>query len=158
MNKITGNGLTGGRINYLHKRLSKKYGKAIKCEMCGSEGRSKYEWALKKGRGYSDNQEDYMQLCCSCHRTYDYTQDQKKKMSAAKKGKPKFGNQLKFVQIGIDSRKRCVMQYSLEGIFIKEWDTASDASRQLCISQSSIVMNLKNKYKTSGGYIWKYKN
>lgn len=160
MNTITGNGvLTESAITYLHKKLANKHGKAIKCEMCKVEGRSKYEWALKKGKEYSANPDDYMQLCCSCHRKYDYTEQQKSKISKAHKGRKKgLASIRKFVFSGINATKKPVLQHNLDGYFIKEWETASEASRVLEISQSSIVMNLKGKYKKSGGYIWKYKN
>lgn len=148
------------KIANLHKRLAKKHGKASKCEneYCKSINPKRFEWALKKGNTYSDNPNDYMQLCPSCHRLYDYTDAQRQKQSVAKKGIPKSGNQLKFVQMGIDSRKRKVFQYSKCGKLIKEWDTASQAAYELNISQSAIVNNLKNNSKTSGGYIWIYKN
>ncbi len=32
----------------------------------------RFEWALKRGRTYTRNREDYYQLCKSCHAKYDY--------------------------------------------------------------------------------------
>lgn len=40
---------------------------------------------------------------------------------------------------------------------IKEWESAADAGRQLGIDPSAITKVLKNKLKTAGGYVWKYK-
>lgn len=56
-----------------HRRLRKKYGKASKCEFietCNKKSK-RYQWALKKGRVYSENPDDYIQLCASCHNYYD---------------------------------------------------------------------------------------
>lgn len=72
----------------LHKRLIKKHGNAQRCESedCKSVNPKRYEWALKKGHQYSDNPDDYLQLCPSCHRKYDYTEGHKEKLKAAKRG------------------------------------------------------------------------
>lgn len=50
-----------------------------------------------------------------------------------------------------------VLQYDLEGNFIKEWDSIDKASIFLNIKKQGICNNLKNRSKTSGGFIWKYK-
>ena len=50
-----------------------------------------------------------------------------------------------------------VMQYDKNENFIKEWESASEAGRKLNIFQQSIVACLKNRTKTAGGYIWRYK-
>ena len=50
-----------------------------------------------------------------------------------------------------------VSQYSLQGAFIKEFISQSDASRQTGIDQSSISKACKGKVHTAGGYIWKNK-
>ena len=49
-----------------------------------------------------------------------------------------------------------VLQYSLDGKFIKEWLSASEAQKALHINNICIVC--KGKRKKAGGYIWKYKN
>jgi group I intron endonuclease len=51
-----------------------------------------------------------------------------------------------------------IIQYDLEGNFIKEWKSATEAARVLGAKQSAINQNLKGKTKKSFGYIWKYKN
>ena len=64
----------------LHQWLAKYYGKAYQCENrdkkirmfpC-SEKTNIFEWSKKKSRRYSRKKEDYMQLCRSCHRIYDF--------------------------------------------------------------------------------------
>ena len=50
-----------------------------------------------------------------------------------------------------------VIQYDLEGNFIKEWEATKIASIKLNIHASNITNCCKNNRKTAGGYIWKYK-
>ena len=51
-----------------------------------------------------------------------------------------------------------VLQYTLDGIFIKEWKSFTQASKEMNICISSINKSASGKNKSSGGYIWKYKN
>ena len=46
----------------------------------------------------------------------------------------------------------------MSGEFIKEWDSISSASKELKIGSNCITTCCKGKYKSSGGYIWKYKS
>lgn len=55
------------------------------------------------------------------------------------------------------SRMKPVLQYSKEGVFIKEWECAKDVDTQLGIAKSSIAKCAKNNAKSAGGFIWKYK-
>lgn len=77
------------RRNYdsAHRWIRYHYGRANKCEFCGIKTTKRYHWALKKGCKYSRDINDYFQLCSSCHRKYDMTDETKKKMSKSKKGK-----------------------------------------------------------------------
>lgn len=51
-----------------------------------------------------------------------------------------------------------VFQYTSEGKFIREWESASEVNRCLGFNSSSISECCRGKrYKTVGGYIWKYK-
>lgn len=49
-----------------------------------------------------------------------------------------------------------VTQFDLNGNFIKDWDSIADVRRELGIGHISECC--RGKCKTSGGYIWKYKN
>jgi len=51
-----------------------------------------------------------------------------------------------------------VIQFSNTGEFIKEWDSIADVTKELKIGGNSIVTCCKGKYKSAGGFIWKYKN
>ena len=98
----------------------------------------------------------------------------KKKMSESKKG-VKFSDEVRknmsnsakgennnykryLVRTGLPHAKsKPVLQYSLNGEFIKEWVNASKASKELNLGYKSINGCLRKKQKTSGGFIWKYK-
>jgi len=51
-----------------------------------------------------------------------------------------------------------ILQYDLEGNFIKEWESGKLAAESLNLNQSCINDVVRGKLKKSGGYIWKYKN
>lgn len=54
--------------------------------------------------------------------------------------------------------KKIIVQFDLNGNFIKEYDGIVDAANDLKISRSTIHKNLKGKSKQAAGYIWKYKD
>jgi hypothetical protein len=78
--------------------------------------------------------------------------DVRYKISLHKKGNknPMFG-------IRPTNAKR-VLQYDSNMNLIKEWDTITQASNDLNIYNSNISMCCNGKLKTTGGFIWKYKN
>ena len=51
--------------------------------------------------------------------------------------------------------KKKILQYDLEGNFIKEWNSIVEPKTQLKIN--NIISVLKNKHKQAGGFIWRYK-
>lgn len=52
--------------------------------------------------------------------------------------------------------KKRVIQKSLEGNFIKEYDSINLASKENNINPSAITQCCKGNYQTSGGYKWEY--
>ena len=50
-----------------------------------------------------------------------------------------------------------ILQYDLNGIFIKEWETIMIASKELNIFGSNITECCRGRRKTAGRYIWRYK-
>lgn len=67
------------RYTAIHKANLRAFGKAAKCENrdCSHDNtnQKRFHWALIKGRRYSRNREDYIQLCPSCHGKYDMTDE-----------------------------------------------------------------------------------
>lgn len=56
-----------------------------------------------------------------------------------------------------DKLKKIVLQFSLGGEFIREWECANDINKELGIPKSNIVQACNNNYKQAGGFMWKYK-
>lgn len=50
-----------------------------------------------------------------------------------------------------------ILQYSIDGEFIAEYPSTREASRQTGCDNSSISKCCKGKLKSTGGFIWKYK-
>ncbi len=67
----------------LHKRLSRKHGKAKdrKCAKCPNQAN---DWANVTGN-YTDDIRDYLPLCRSCHVKLDYTEKRRKQTSKISK-------------------------------------------------------------------------
>ena len=70
------------------------------------------------------------------------------------------GGKITGKKYGAINGKKCslpILQFAKDGSFVKEWSSASDASRQLGIAQSSICKCLKGRRKSAGGFVWRYK-
>lgn len=55
--------------------------------------------------------------------------------------------------------KKCsipILQFTKDWTLIKEWPSAKEAERQLGIFQSHICDCLKGRYKSAGGFVWRY--
>ncbi len=79
-----------------------------------------------------------------------FSEDAKLKMSESQK---------KLYENGyVSPVKKAIIQYTLDMVFIKEWESSAEVERVLKINRSSICMCLKKTIKTSGGFIWRYKN
>lgn len=60
----------------------------------------------------------------------------------------------------LNAKKYCsipVSQYTKEGNFLKDWDSANQASKELGINQAAIWQCLKGNYKQAYGFKWEYK-
>lgn len=89
-------------------------------------------------------------------------------LSAAAKGKIKYsaGFQWRYkkdveniyTNIGkAITQYKSVLQYDLEGNFIREWKTMNEAYKSTGVDTGGISSCCKGKSKRSGNYIWKYK-
>jgi hypothetical protein len=70
----------GGEVGYhaLHAWIKRERGSPGRCEHCGTTTAKRFEWANKDHK-YSRSLEDYLRLCTSCHRKYDYENGLSKK-------------------------------------------------------------------------------
>ena len=62
----------------------------------------------------------------------------------------------RIVQRNDKTKSKVVLQYSLDGEFIKEWQSTNEIKRQLGFGHISECCN--GKYKQMYGFIWRYKN
>jgi hypothetical protein len=54
-------------------------------------------------------------------------------------------------------KSKAIIQLTLEGEFIREWSSASEAGRELGIAQQAISAACKGTYKTAGKCKWEFK-
>ena len=52
---------------------------------------------------------------------------------------------------------KTVLQFSLDGEFLKEFESTQEVGRQFNASSSNILMCCRGELRQSHGYIWKYK-
>ena len=50
-----------------------------------------------------------------------------------------------------------ILQFTKDGTFIKEWQSAIEVQRQLRIACSNICKCCKGRLKHAGGFVWRYK-
>jgi hypothetical protein len=65
-----------------------------------------------------------------------------------------------FIEQSENSKKAhniSILQYDLDGNFIKEWNSITEASKFIKRSTGSICGALKNRQKSTGGFVWRYK-
>jgi len=60
----------------VHKWLDANYGKPNLCEGENCRGNSNvYEWCLKDEKDYGKDRNNFLRLCRSCHRKYDWNKE-----------------------------------------------------------------------------------
>lgn len=55
------------------------------------------------------------------------------------------------------TKSLAVSQFSIDGVLIKEWQSAMEIQRKLGFAQSHIWRCCKHRVQTAYGYIWRYK-
>lgn len=129
----------------VHSWLNYHFGSASRCENpkgCANKPK-RFEYALIKGLDYKKNINNFIQLCPSCHRKYDYTKSQRLKISAKSKG-----NHYRAVRVAQLNKNT--------GEIINEYSSISLASNKLGIIRTSIMNTLAGKSNSAGGFNWKY--
>ncbi len=131
----------------LHQKLRKFYGSASKCENedCQIKSPKRFEWALRKGHIYSDKAEDYIQLCCSCHRKYDMKED--------------FPELMRSLNIGnISRRMRPVCRTNISTGITDEYKSVWHAHVATGMSRNTIHKSIRGINSKKSNLRWKYKN
>lgn len=83
------------------------------------------------------------------------TEQHNKNISKGLKGKPK---SVEHCKKNGESHSKKTLQFTLENVFVKEWNSATEASIYYGCSRTSICKACGGKTKTSKGFIWKYKS
>jgi hypothetical protein len=129
--------------NHVHTWLLKEFGSPAFCEFCFRKDK-KCNWALKRGCEYNFIKDNFLQLCCSCHRRYDTSLNTYRKIRDKLKGKPNYWNRSPVIRINGDNQV--------------EYGSIKEAASENNMLGTSIINCLAGKSKTSGGYKWKYKD
>ena len=81
------------------------------------------------------------------------SEDHKKAISDALKGIPKSEAHKKAIA---EAQSKKIMQLTKSREFIREWQSACEAERELGIAQTNISKCCNGIRKSAGGYVWKY--
>jgi hypothetical protein len=120
----------------IHRWLRIQFGHPDKCENPNCNGKSKnIQYALKKGCLHELKRQNYLTLCVSCHRIYDFINDPDGSHRAAKP----------VIKIDPTSNK-----------IIDKYISLTEACNKNKYKISTISMCLTKKLKTAYGYKWEY--
>ena len=85
----------------------------------------------------------------------------RQKMSESKKGHSMYDEgwkeRMKEAAWKSKQSSKPILQYDLDGNFIKEWESKRQAGKKLKINPVSIANNTSGISKSAGGYVWKNK-
>lgn len=56
-----------------------------------------------------------------------------------------------------NNRSKKVLQFDLQGIFIREWNCTHQIEEEIGLTHTQVSRCCRGKYKTSGGFVWKFK-
>lgn len=84
------------------------------------------------------------------------SEEHKQKLFSSRRGIPAWSKGTKGLVVSWNKTPIC--QYDKQGNFIKDWECAMYAGRELSIDNGNIGYVLKSKRKTAGKFVWKYKN
>lgn len=130
-------------VNLYNNKYSKRFlihRLVAKCFLEAIEGK---DIVNHKDQNPLNNNVDNLEFC-----TYQYNATYNNahiKRGEKTKGRPNY------------KRRKSVLQYSLEGEFIKEWESGKIAGETLNINNTNITQCCKGNRKSSGDFIWKYK-
>lgn len=86
---------------------------------------------------------------------YKHSKETIAKISKSNKGKSRLSKDT--LELFKKMHSKCVLQYSLDMVFIAEYYSTIEASRQTKISRGAIQRFLHGKGKNTTNFIWKYK-
>lgn len=130
----------------------------------GGDGIINYVRSKELGKKHSEfligkkQSKETIEKRAASRKGYIHSKETKTKISESHKGKKTSKEHLEKLYKGqILANSKPISQYSLDGTFIKDWQSATIAGKKLELCMNSIRNCVKGKTKTSGGYIWKNK-
>ena len=114
------------------------------------------------GSGDFKRSEESKNKMSNSHTGKHHSEDTRRKMSEAHTGEnnPWYGkhhSEESKNRIRENTPSKPVLQYTINGEFIAEYPSVREAERQTGCSHGNICACCKGKLKSTGGYIWKYK-
>lgn len=96
--------------------------------------------------------EESKKRMCEVQKGHPVSQEQREKIRSTLRKKHLTG-EINIAALGKAHSKK-VSQYTMEGVFIKEWDSLSEASSTLNINVSNLSGTCYGRYQHCGGYRW----
>lgn len=138
----------------LTEEQKKKIGKAHLGRKVTDEFRKKMS-TIRTGQKLTKETKRKISEACKAENLSDIT---RKKMSDAQKGRKHTEETKRKIGEGSIGRgAKVVIQYDKNNNFIKEWKSMSAIEKELNIYHSNVSLACSGKYKSAGGFIWKYK-
>lgn len=134
--------------------LRKQMSESRKGKKHSDEARRKMSMA-GKGRKQSD---EHKRKRAESRKGKKHSDETRQKMSRLAKNRTE-SEKARFAEIGrnaSESNKKAILQYDKFGNFIRQWDSIIEAGETLNIGRPDITNCCKRKYKSAGGYIWRY--
>jgi hypothetical protein len=139
------------RIKFPWKRVLRNIKKR-----CNNKNTQYYKYYGGKGIKCLITEEELKELWFR-DKAYDM---EKPSIDRKKSNKDYIFDNCQFIEQSLNSKKdnfKIILQYDLNGKFIREWESIKEASGGLKINSSNISSCAKRNLKQSKGFIWRYK-
>jgi group I intron endonuclease len=80
------------------------------------------------------------------------------KLASLKRVGTKIKKTEEWIKHNAESIKKPIIQYTIDGEFIREWKSAKDVELELGLSRKNLSCNLRGKSLSAFNYVWRYKN
>lgn len=80
-----------------------------------------------------------------------HTDETKQKLSNYHKNNPSKG-----ILVSANIRKKKISQYSIDGEFIRNWNSITEAALNLNLDRANISATIHGKFKHCGGFRWSF--
>ena len=120
-------------------KLESKYSNVCQCAKGEAKSAGGYIWR------YEGSDIPIIEYVRNTTKGYKHTEEAKEKMRQCRLGK-----------VG-GVRAKAVLQYSLDGVFVKEFVSANYADTELGLSKGNVYSACIGQKKSVGGYMWRFK-